>query len=253
MDLLFDTCWDYVQRGGNAGVRHRQQRRRRRLSAALGASSISRNCAEHMRAKLAHWGGNSSGVNIANIDNLGNVHPDTFWWHYTLGNVRERPFSEIWPDTSDPLMAGLKAHAAPVKGRCGACQYFDICGGNTRVRAMQLTGDSVGRGSGLLPGEQRDRRRRRATSRAPDTSVTYDVRRRYLRRQHANMTRFVQLILLTGSGAYDCSACIAAAATAQATIPTGAAAVSATLRHLPRRRPPRRHRARRCCRKTSNA
>jgi len=33
-----------------------------------------------MRAKLAQWGGNSSGVNIANIDNLGNVHPDTFWW-----------------------------------------------------------------------------------------------------------------------------------------------------------------------------
>ena len=41
-----------------------------------------------MRAKLAQWGGNSSGVNIANIDNLGNVHPDTFWWHYSLGNVR---------------------------------------------------------------------------------------------------------------------------------------------------------------------
>ena len=43
--------------------------------------------------KLAQWGGNSSGVNIANIDNLGNVHPDTMWWHYTLGNVRERLFS----------------------------------------------------------------------------------------------------------------------------------------------------------------
>jgi len=28
-----------------------------------------------------------------------------------------------------------------IKGRCGECRYFDICGGNTRVRAMQLTGD----------------------------------------------------------------------------------------------------------------
>ncbi|MCK5382614.1 MAG: heme d1 biosynthesis radical SAM protein NirJ [Gammaproteobacteria bacterium] len=97
--------------------------------------------AEHIAAKLRQWGGNSSGVNIANIDNLGMVHPDTFWWHYNLGNVRERPFSEIWMDTSDPIMHGLKAVPRLIKGRCGTCRYFDICGGNTRVRAMQLTGD----------------------------------------------------------------------------------------------------------------
>jgi heme d1 biosynthesis radical SAM protein NirJ len=97
--------------------------------------------AEHIAAKLRQWGGNSSGVNIANIDNLGVVHPDTFWWHYSLGSVRERPFSEIWTDTSDPIMRGLKAVPRLIKGRCGTCRYFDICGGNTRVRAMQLTGD----------------------------------------------------------------------------------------------------------------
>jgi len=96
---------------------------------------------DHIRAKLAQWGGNSSGVNVANIDNLGIVHPDTFWWHYPLGNVKERPFSQIWQDTSDPLMAGLKRHPRRIGGRCGACSFFDICGGNTRVRALQLTGD----------------------------------------------------------------------------------------------------------------
>ena len=48
-----------------------------------------------MRMHLAQWGGNSSGVNISNIDNVGNVHPDTFWWNYNLGNVKERRFSEI--------------------------------------------------------------------------------------------------------------------------------------------------------------
>ena len=79
----------------------------------------------HLRAKLEQWGGNSSGVNVANIDNLGNVHPDTFWWHYTLGNVRDRPFSAIWPDVSDPIMAGLKAAPRAIEGRCAACQYFD--------------------------------------------------------------------------------------------------------------------------------
>ncbi len=97
--------------------------------------------ANHIRAKLAQWGGNASGVNIANIDNLGNVHPDTMWWHYSVGNVRERPFSDIWRDTSDPVMAGLKKRPRQIEGRCGDCRFFDICGGNTRVRALQLTGN----------------------------------------------------------------------------------------------------------------
>ena len=97
---------------------------------------------DHIKAKLSQWGGNSSGVNVANIDNLGNVHPDTMWWSYNLGNVKERPFSEIWMDTSDPIMAGLKQNPRQVAGRCGGCAYFSICNGNTRVRALQLTGNA---------------------------------------------------------------------------------------------------------------
>ena len=94
-----------------------------------------------IKAKLEQWGGNASGVNVANIDNLGNVHPDTFWWHYNLGNIKERPFSTIWQDKSDPLMAGLKQIPRPLKGRCGNCHYQKICNGNTRVRAHQTTND----------------------------------------------------------------------------------------------------------------
>ncbi len=96
---------------------------------------------DHIRAKLVQWGGNSTGVNISNIDNLGDVHPDTMWWHYKIGNVKERKFGDIWSDLSDPVMAGLKQSPRTIKGRCSACVHFDICGGNTRVRAMQLTGD----------------------------------------------------------------------------------------------------------------
>ena len=95
--------------------------------------------AEAIKARLDQWGGNSSGVNISNIDNLGKVHPDTMWWNYSLGNVKDRPFSEIWQDTSDPLMAGLKQSPRPVEGRCAQCQYLKICNGNTRVRAWQTT------------------------------------------------------------------------------------------------------------------
>ncbi|MBE7420057.1 MAG: heme d1 biosynthesis radical SAM protein NirJ [Ideonella sp.] len=95
-----------------------------------------------LREHLVAWGGNASGVNVANIDNLGQVHPDTMWWHHTLGNVRERPFSAIWHDTRDPLLAGLKARPRPVQGRCAACAHLDLCGGNTRVRAQQVTGNA---------------------------------------------------------------------------------------------------------------
>ncbi|MFO1090628.1 MAG: heme d1 biosynthesis radical SAM protein NirJ [Hyphomicrobiales bacterium] len=97
--------------------------------------------AELLRSKLEAWGGNSTGVNIANIDNLGNVHPDTMWSNHTLGNVRQRPFSEIWTDLSDPILAGLRMRPRPLEGRCGGCRHLVICGGNTRVRALQLTGN----------------------------------------------------------------------------------------------------------------
>ena len=96
--------------------------------------------AEHIAELLKRWGGNASGVNVANIDNTGHVHPDTMWWHYDLGSVHERPFSEIWADTSDPLMAGLKQSPRPVQGRCKECKYLEMCNGNTRTRAHQISG-----------------------------------------------------------------------------------------------------------------
>ena len=96
---------------------------------------------EQARRMLTRWGGNASGVGVANIDNLGNVHPDTMWWHHTLGNVRHRPFSEIWQDRGDGLMAGLALRPRPVTGRCGECAHLAICNGSSRVRAEQVTGD----------------------------------------------------------------------------------------------------------------
>ncbi|MGC3872551.1 heme d1 biosynthesis radical SAM protein NirJ [Halomonas sp. GXIMD04776] len=97
--------------------------------------------ADTLRQRLEQWGGNASGENIANIDNLGVVHPDTFWWDHSLGNVRDKPFSEIWRDTQDPLMLGMRQRPRPVKGRCGECQHLAICNGNTRVRAWKVSGD----------------------------------------------------------------------------------------------------------------
>jgi len=140
MELLFTTCWQQA-REGKGGEFVSGNNDADGVFLLLWIQKYMPDCFEPMQAKLKQWGGNSTGVNIANIDNLGNVHPDTMWWNYNLGNVRQRPFSQIWPDTSDPLMAGLKARPRPLQGRCGQCRYLDICNGNTRVRAYQLSGD----------------------------------------------------------------------------------------------------------------
>lgn len=94
--------------------------------------------------QMLQWnGGNQSGVAVADIDNLGSVHADQFSWHHTFGNVRERPFSEIWTDVSNPWMAVLKDRRGQIKGRCGVCPYFEICNGNLRVRAEMYYGDPL--------------------------------------------------------------------------------------------------------------
>jgi 12,18-didecarboxysiroheme deacetylase len=85
--------------------------------------------------------GNSSGRGIGCVSWDGQVHADQFWRHYSFGNVQERPFSEIWTDLSNPLMAQLKEKKRFVQGRCATCRWLDICGGNFRVRAEALTGD----------------------------------------------------------------------------------------------------------------
>ena len=97
--------------------------------------------AKKVLALLRTNGGNNSGIKIGSVDDCGNVHPDQFWWHYSLGNVRERKFADIWLDTTEPLLKGLKDRRGLLKGRCGRCQYVDICNGSLRVRAEAVYDD----------------------------------------------------------------------------------------------------------------
>jgi len=85
--------------------------------------------------------GNNSGRGIGCISWDGEVHADQFWRHYSFGNVKDRPFSEIWTDTSDPLMNKLKEKKKYAKGKCATCKWLDICAGNFRVRSEAVTGD----------------------------------------------------------------------------------------------------------------
>jgi radical SAM protein with 4Fe4S-binding SPASM domain len=105
----------------------------------------------HPRTKQVHdmllWNGGgqySSGVGIGNIDFHGNVHSDQFSMFRTFGNVKQRKFSEIWQDLSNPIMAGLKDRLHLLNGRCSTCRFKAICGGSLRARAEIETGNPWG-------------------------------------------------------------------------------------------------------------
>lgn len=92
--------------------------------------------------ELLRWNeGNNSGRGIGCVGWSGEVHADQFWRHLSFGNVRHRPFSQIWSDTSHPVLARLKEKKKYVTGRCARCRWLDVCGGNFRVRAEAVTGD----------------------------------------------------------------------------------------------------------------
>ena len=104
--------------------------------------------APHRRAEvealLRGTGGNRSGCDVASIDPVGGVHYDQFSWHYTCGNVRRRPFSEIWRDAADPRLKVLRDRADHLPARCRGCRFLEVCNGNLRTRAEAATGDWMG-------------------------------------------------------------------------------------------------------------
>jgi radical SAM protein with 4Fe4S-binding SPASM domain len=85
--------------------------------------------------------GNSSGHGIGCVSWDGAVHADQFWRIHTFGNVKDRPFGEIWLDTTNELLAKMKDKKPHVKGRCSMCRWLEVCGGNFRARAEAVTGD----------------------------------------------------------------------------------------------------------------
>lgn len=97
--------------------------------------------AEEVYQLMETNGGNRSGMAFANVDSMGNVHPDQFTQNHIIGNVREKSFGEIWRDTSHPILAGLKNRKDLLKGRCSTCRWLKVCNGNFRARAEAATGD----------------------------------------------------------------------------------------------------------------
>ncbi|MDO5647880.1 heme d1 biosynthesis radical SAM protein NirJ [Paracoccus sp. (in: a-proteobacteria)] len=140
MDILLDRAWDAVQAGRPLEIVTGNNDADAVWFLNWAARHFPADRVDHVRQHLLAWGGNSSGVGVANIDPQGKVHPDTYWSDYTIGSVKDAPFSQWWTG-DDPMLATLRTRPRPLKGRCGACAHKMVCGGNTRIRALQLTGD----------------------------------------------------------------------------------------------------------------
>jgi len=94
---------------------------------------------EQVMQLLRRHGGCSAGRKFANVGPTGEVHPCQFWTRVSLGNIREKPFSEIWSDASG-LIGELRDRSQRLGGRCGRCRFQEVCGG-CRVRAEAVTDD----------------------------------------------------------------------------------------------------------------
>ncbi len=80
------------------------------------------------------------GNGIIFVSHQGEVFPAGFLPAPLLGNVRERPLSEIYRD--HPELRALRNMDA-LTGKCGGCEYRWVCGGS-RARAYSMTGDLLG-------------------------------------------------------------------------------------------------------------
>lgn len=84
------------------------------------------------RELLLTHGGNKVGENIGCVSWNGSVYADQFWRNYSLGNIKERTFKEIWEDLTEPVLSKLRNKSEFADARCLRCKWFDLCKGNFR-------------------------------------------------------------------------------------------------------------------------
>jgi radical SAM protein with 4Fe4S-binding SPASM domain len=77
-------------------------------------------------------GGNRSGQNIASIGWDGSVYADQFWRNYSLGNIKQKSFAEIWDNDNEPVLKMLRNKNEFADPRCKRCSWFAVCKGNFR-------------------------------------------------------------------------------------------------------------------------
>jgi AdoMet-dependent heme synthase len=92
----------------------------------------------------AHTVSTRDGKGIVFVSHDGEVYPAGFL-PLPLCSLRERPLAEIYRDS--PVLRSIRS--AEFTGRCGRCEYADLCGGS-RARAYADTGDPLAEDSACV-------------------------------------------------------------------------------------------------------
>lgn len=79
----------------------------------------------------------NSGHGFCFVDHLGNVCPSGFL-PIECGNVKETSIIDVYRNS--PVFRELRDFTK-LKGKCGICEFRDMCSGGSRARAYGLTGD----------------------------------------------------------------------------------------------------------------
>ena len=83
-----------------------------------------------------------AGKYMSVIEN-GDVIPCSFNDRIRLGNVQDKSLNQIWDELQTNELTVKLKDRSNLKGKCGVCEYRDICGG-CRTRAQIYTGDYFG-------------------------------------------------------------------------------------------------------------
>lgn len=141
MNMLFEKALDFHKRGIDFEIVTGNNDADAAFMLLWAKNYFSNEKIQYVKGLLEHWGGNSSGVGVANIDSQGEVHPDTFWPGEKVGSIKERPFHEIWLESNNEMLKFLRSDRSQIHGKCKSCDHFSYCHGNTRVRAVSLLND----------------------------------------------------------------------------------------------------------------
>ncbi|RLI70243.1 heme biosynthesis protein [Archaeoglobales archaeon] len=134
IDFLFDKSIEFVDHGYNTEILT-VDNPADGVYIYLKLKEMDEDLANSALEFLRYRGGDSSGIRLANIDAFGNLHPNQFWWDYTIGNLREKKFKDLWFG-DDELLIKLRNKTKYLRGKCGICRFKDVCGG-FRLRALR--------------------------------------------------------------------------------------------------------------------
>jgi radical SAM protein with 4Fe4S-binding SPASM domain len=92
---------------------------------------------ESAKKLLLANGGNKVGEKIGCVSWDGNVYPDQFWRNYSLGNIKDKTFKQIWENPDEPVLNKLRNKSRFTDPRCLRCKWFNLCKGNYRFLGKQ--------------------------------------------------------------------------------------------------------------------